>query len=156
MVRLSFALALALTVLAPNAASARDRHVTLGTLICTTEDVTTPPPAVSRALECRFVPASVGRVVNLTGTLQQFAGEGVPPGSHVMIWSVLAPSLRTSADALQGRYTSAPAKMVPGDGGFLIGGANGDIGLRPVTPDAQTGTEATQTVIDLVLAPIRT
>ena len=93
--------------------------------------------------------------MKLTGTLLQAAGEGVPPGLRVMIWSVLAPSSETAADALQGRYASPPPAMAATAGRILLGGANGDIALQPMTPSPQIGVDS-KTEIDLVLSQERT
>ena len=147
--------ALVITLLIAAMAHAENRHVTIGTLMCTSEDITTAPPAVKRTIECRFAPGGAGRPVKLTGTLLQAAGEGVPPGLRVMIWSVLAPSSETAADALQGRYASPPPAMAATAGRILLGGANGDIALQPMTPSPQTGVDS-KTEIDLVLSQERT
>lgn len=156
MPRLCFALTLAAAVLVPGASPAQDRRFVIGTLICATEDITTPPPAVTRALECRFEPVHAGSPVNFSGRIQKFAGEGIPPGRRVMMWSVLAPSRETPADALQGRYVSVLVETLPSDGYLLMGGANGDIALQPITPATQAGIADAETVVDLVLAPVGT
>jgi hypothetical protein len=156
MPRLCFALTLAAAVLVPGASPAQDRRFAIGTLACAAEDITTPPPAVMRALQCRFVPVRAHPVVNFAGTIQKFAGEGIPPGRKVMIWSVLAPSPETPADALQGRYVSVLVETLPNHGYLLMGGANGEIALQPVTAAAQSWNAGPETVLDLVLAPIGT
>lgn len=156
MPRLCFALTLVVAVLASEASPAQDRRFAIGTMTCATEDITTPPPAVMRALKCRFEPVRARRVVNFVGTIQNFAGEGIPPGRRVMMWSVLALRRETPADALQGRYVSVLVETLSIDGYLLMGGENGEIALQPVTASAQAWNAGPETVVDLVLAPIRT
>ena len=74
----------------------------------------------------------------------------------MLVWSVLGPSVDTPVKQLEGRYLgSLASERDEDDAAGLVGGANANIRLKPLTLDPQLGTNAALSVLELELAAMR-
>lgn len=131
----------ALPILLVGAATgARATSVTAGSLLCTTSDA----PENEMSLSCNFN-GMAGGDGGLTGHIVIEGKAMLLSGTHVLMWSVLAPIINTSWNALVGTYRKTRA-------GRLSGGKNGDIVLLPSINTVRTHDRA-MTVLQLQLDP---
>lgn len=127
----------------------------LGTLTCTVDPATKEPFGVERELSCTFEPV-VGSKVDLVGVVKRLGTEIGGQQKIVLVWSVLGPSLDTPIKQLEGRYLGSFASpRNEADSAGLVGGAEANIKLRPLTLDPQLGTNAAISVLELELAAMK-
>src|SRR5665809_167298 len=127
----------------------------LGTLTCTVDPATKQPFGVERELSCTFEPV-VGSKVDLVGVVKRLGTEIGGQQKIVLVWSVLGPSLDTPIKQLEVRYLESLAS--PGNeaaSAGLVGGAEANIMLRPLTLDPQLGTNAAISVLELEIAAMK-
>lgn len=127
----------------------------LGTLTCTVDPATKEPFGVERELSCTFEPI-VGSQVALVGVVKRLGADVADQAKIVLVWSVLGPSVDTPVKQLEGRYLgSLASERDQDDAAGLVGGANANIRLKPLTLDPQLGTNAALSVLELELAAMR-
>jgi hypothetical protein len=127
----------------------------LGTLTCTVDPGTKEPFGVERELSCSFEPI-VGSQVTFVGVVKRLGADVAGHAKIVLVWSVLGPSVDTPVKQLEGRYLgSLASERDQNDAAGLVGGANANIRLKPLTLDPQLGGNAALSVLELELAAMR-
>lgn len=127
----------------------------LGTLACTVDPATEEPFGVERELSCTFEPIA-GPKVDLVGVVKRLGADVGGQAKIVLVWSVLGPKLDTPLKQLEGRYLGTLAsERGETDAAGLLGGANANIRLKPLTLDPQLGTNAALSVLELELAAMK-
>ena len=123
----------------------------IGTLTCTVAPGTKEAFGVERKLSCIFEPI-LGVKAYFVGVVKRL-GVKVPDRKKVvLVWSVIGPDLDTPPLGLEGRYVGNLPNNNAGDRGpKLIGGANSQIALQPLTTDADLGANAALSVLELDL-----
>ena len=120
-----------------------------GTLACTAVK-----PAelkvVDAELSCRFH-AFFGEDASFTGHITRRGAATLPPGTRVLVWSVLAPSAEIANDKIAGTYSG----VTGGTSGSLASGAERGIVLQPISFTSQIGDSPAMTVLELKLEPAR-
>lgn len=97
-----------------------------------------------------------GPKVGLVGVVKRFGAEIASQEKIVLVWSVLGPSSDTRANKIAGRYLgSLDSGRAEGDAVGLVGGADANITLKPLTIDPQLGTNAAISVIELELTTMK-
>jgi hypothetical protein len=130
-------------------------NANLGTLTCTVDPATEETFGVERELSCTFQPIA-GPKIDLVGAVKRLGADVGGQGKVVLVWSVLGPTLDTPLKQLEGRYLgSLTSERGEADAAGLLGGANGNIRLKPLTLDPQLGTNAALSVLELELATMK-
>jgi hypothetical protein len=112
-----------------------------------------------RPMECRFTPRR-GPVQRYVGVVRNFGLDlGTIKRSH-MAWRVYGPYARAPLGALSGSYAGATAGASVGAGGsgnLLIGGADKDVTLQPLSLQGRRGFNVAVGVtgLELSLVPPR-
>jgi hypothetical protein len=154
-----FAAALAVIMLAPMAAEARDgNRVEIGSLTCRIDAGAGFVFGSTRQLSCKFESAGGGEPEYYEGEIESFGLDIGVTGETVMGWAVFAPSRGLPGYALAGTYSGVAADASFGLGGgakVLVGGSNDTISLQPVSLQGQTGVNLALTVAQLHLRPAR-
>lgn len=133
-------------------ATAAQDTVTLanaGTLACTAEE-TSRFEVADAELSCRFH-AFFGEDANFTGHITRRGPATLPPGTRVLVWSVLAPSAEIAIEKIAGTYSG----VTGGTSGSLESGATRGIVLQPVSLTSQIGDSPAVTVLELNLEPMK-
>jgi hypothetical protein len=126
----------------------------LGTLTCAVDPATEQSFGVERELSCTFEPL-VGPKVDLVGVVKRLGAEVGGQEKIVLVWSVLGPKLDTPLKQLEGRYLGTlDAERDDAEAG-LLGGANANIRLKPLTLDPALGANAALSVLELELAAMK-
>lgn len=120
-----------------------------GTLACTAEEPSRFE-AVDADLSCRFH-AFFGEDASFTGHITRRGSATLPPGTRVLVWSVLAPSAEIGNDKIAGTYSG----VTGGTSGSLASGAERGIVLQPVSFTSQIDDSPAMTVLELNLEPAR-
>jgi hypothetical protein len=121
-----------------------------GTLTCTISETAKGPDSSTAELSCDFK-ASSGLSSDYSGTASTNTGD-FPPGKHVFIWSVVAIE-SGKVPLLEGTFRSEAGRLGPA---VLLGGADGNIRLEPVTGNEKIAGPAEITTLSLKLAVTKT
>ncbi len=121
-----------------------------GTLTCTISEPAKGPASSTAELSCDFKSSS-GLSGDYSGTASTNTGT-FPPGKHVFIWSVVAIE-SGKAPLLEGTFRSEAGRQGPA---VLLGGADGNIRLEPVTGNEKVAGLAEITELSLKLAVTKT
>jgi len=126
----------------------------MGTLTCiaTPNEKDTLGPA--RKLSCSFEPL-VGTKAEFTGVMKQAASDVPSDAKVVLVWAVLAPKVETDVSQLQGHYRGVAGAASGDNADMMIGGVDGSIGLKPVTPDPDPGANGGPTLLELELSAMK-
>jgi hypothetical protein len=120
-----------------------------GTLACTAVKPAELEVADAE-LSCRFH-AFFGEDANFTGHITRRGPATLPPGTRVLVWSVLAPSAEINGDAIAGTYSG----VTGGTEGSMAGGKERGVVLQPISFTSQVGESPALTVLELNLEPMR-
>lgn len=128
----------------------------IGTLTCVASPGEKELLGPERELSCTFEPLN-GAKVELKGVVKQVGTNTAPgTGKIVMVWSVLGPQKDGPPSQLEGRYIGALGESKIGAGSpGLVGGASGNLTLRPLTPAPETGENIALAVIELQLVAMK-
>jgi hypothetical protein len=124
----------------------------MGTLTCAASPAEKELLGSDRQLSCTFEPLT-GAKASLVGKIKRDETRNESGAKIILVWSVLGPKVGTSVKQLEGSYHGVAGSEANG----LVGGATGDIALKPVTPDnLDLGETAAFAVLELQLAAIKT
>jgi Protein of unknown function (DUF992) len=127
----------------------------LGTLTCTLAPGTKEPFGVERKLSCVFEPI-LGAKASFVGVVKRLGVEAPDRKKVVLVWSVIGPDMNTPPSRLEGRYVgNLPNSDGQQTAPNLVGGADSKIALQPLTTDANLGSNAALSVLELDLAAMR-
>jgi hypothetical protein len=144
-------LAIILTTLGANSASAESRRIQVGTLTCSLSSSVGMVVGSQRNVSCTFR-GGVGEPDEpYTGTMTRFGLDvGVTTGG-VIVWAVFADTARHTK-MLAGTYTGASAEMSFAAGlgaNVLVGGSHQTVALQPVSVQGQIGLDTGVGSLDL-------
>jgi hypothetical protein len=123
----------------------------MGTLTCAASPAEKELLGPDRKLSCTFEPLT-GAKASFVGTIKRADTKNESGAKVILVWSVLGPKVGTSVKQLEGSYHG----VVGSEANGLVGGAAGDIALKPVTPDElDLGETAALAVLELQLAAMK-
>jgi hypothetical protein len=123
----------------------------MGTLTCAASPAEKELLGPDRKLSCTFEPLT-GAKASFIGTIKRAGTKNESGAKVILVWSVLGPKVGTSVKQLEGSYHG----VVGSEANGLVGGAAGDIALKPVTPDElDLGETAALAVLELQLAAMK-
>ena len=113
----------------------------------------------SRYIECTYTPGTgvIGEYPDhYYGDLGKIGADIGYLSSGVVVWAVLAPSVRLGEGALSGHYVGVSAGATAGVGGgvnFLVGGLRSTISLQPISVEGDVGVGLSVGTVYLDLEP---
>lgn len=113
--------------------------------------------ASSKALDCRFEPAS-GKAERYLGTINKIGLDIGQTSGGQLVWAVLAPSRELPPGALAGRYAGLGAEASAGVGlgaNALLGGFRKSVALQPLSVQSQRGVNLAVGIAGLTLDTAR-
>jgi hypothetical protein len=126
----------------------------VGTLTCVTSPGDQDTLAPERQLSCTFTPIS-GVKAQMRGTIKRIGAQTRSDAKVVLAWTVMAPELGAPAKQLEGRYVGSIGEGRDANATGLIGGAGGNIALRPLNLEANKGENAALAVLELHLSAMK-
>ena len=140
----------ALAVIAP--ASARE-SVKVGRLTCDVSGGLGLIITSTKEMECRFVSAE-GREEFYHGRIHKFGLDIGATDRGVLVWDVFAPTGGSLRGSLAGNYAGIGASATVGVGlgaNAMVGGSDRQIGLQPLSIQAQKGLDLSAGVSSMEL-----
>src|SRR4051812_39272430 len=109
--------------------------------------------ASSKKIDCVYSPSGGGAREYYTGSINKIGVDIGITGKAVVAWAVFAPG-KLNKGALAGDYVGASAQATAGLGigaNALIGGFKNNVGLQPISIQAQTGINIAAGIASLTL-----